>query len=523
MELTIGKRKIEYTEVDKVSFFSALFFGVITHLYAMTNKLPAIDDLSCINSYGAGAYVGRWFLEVVGLAKHKIFGNYSAPAWNGLVTLLFVAVASVLLCRILELTSKKAALLTGTLMAVFPVLTSFMLYIYTAYYYCLGLVLVLLGVYIEKQNLSWKNWIIGSACIALGIAIYQAFLPFAISLFLVIVFLNTIKLNAKTKQVYGSGFASLASILFSVVLYLIPATPLRALLHIEAGDIKGAGSIGSVFAEKGLGIVPYLYKTFLYPITTDFYGLTSRIWLRVLVAGVYAMTLVILLWVVIGTIKRKKWGIASAQVLSMLLLPIGLHSIYAMVEEKYFYTLMFYSEVLVFLIPVALLEQRQVKEKLKPLLNKVVNGYMAFTICMAALLYTIQASGVYLEMDLSLRAMQSYYTSVITQIKSLEDYDSNYPVVFLGTSDDPTLYGLEDAYFKSVRIGGSYDSKSGIQNVFLDLFLQQYCGYDQKFQFNIDGVDMEKVADMPCYPKPGSIAVIDERIVIKFSDLKETR
>lgn len=518
MELTIGKKRIEYTEADKASFLSALFWGIITHLYALTNKLPAIDDLSCINSYGAGVYVGRWFLEILGLAKHKIFGNYSAPAWNGLVTILFVALASVILCRILELSTKKPAILTGMLMAVFPVLTSFMLYIYTAYYYCFGLVLVLLGVYVEKQKLSWKNWTIGSALIALGIAIYQAFLPFAITLFLIIVFLNTMKPEAESKHIYAGGLASLGSILFGVVLYLLPAAPMRILLNVEAGDIKGAGNVGSVFFEKGIGIVPYLYKTFFYPIAGGFYGLTSKIWLRVLLVGVYALTIAIMVYVIVKMIQRKQWGIVSAQILSVLLLPIGLHSIYAMVEEKYFYTLMFYSEVLLFLIPIALLEQEQIRETLKPVLYKIASGYMVFTIAMAGLLYTIQAGGVYLEMDLSLRAMQAYYTTVITQIKSLDDYDPNYPVAFIGTADDPTLYALEEYYFKLVKIGGSYDSKSGIQSVFLDLFLQQYCGYNQEFQFDLEGIDPQHVSAMPCYPKAGSIAVVDNRIVVKFSD-----
>ncbi|MBR1849284.1 MAG: glucosyltransferase domain-containing protein [Lachnospiraceae bacterium] len=519
----MNKKWEQCTVVDKYALFSALITGLFTHLYALTNKIPAIDDLMCVNSFGAGTVYGRWFLEVIGLVKHKLFGNYSAPAWNGIIAILFVGVSAALLCRIFEVKTKLVAALTGMILVTFPAMTSYMLYAYTSYYYCLALALILYAVYLEKQKQNVKTFLIASILIAMGIGIYQAFLPFAIVAFLVILFTDITNDKAVVMATIKKGMFFVLSIIISLLIYSLSNTVLQRVMGIEAGDYKGAGDFGSVLISKRIGIIPYIYHSLIELVTENYYGLTSKPWLGFLIAGLYILVAVIWIYQVVALINKKKSGIAILLVIIGLLLPIGLHSLFIMVEEQYFYTLMLYSDVMLFIIPLVLVEKSMEQSQTNSQLLKCAKLYVVSTTMLACILYSIEASGVYLEMDMSWRSAQAYYTTVVTQIKSLDDYNPDYPVVLVGNTQDSTLYDLEEAYFLPVSIGGARGTKDTVKGVFLDLFLEQYCGYTQKFELDSSNVDEVKLRDMPCYPMPGSIAVIDDRIVVKFSDSKETR
>lgn len=507
-----------YTDVDKYTFFSTLIIGLFTHLYAITNKLPAIDDLSCVNSYGAGSGLGRWFLDVVGLIKHKVFGNYSAPAWNGIVAILFIAISAVILCRLLELKSKMAGILVGAVMATFPAVTSYMLYAYTSYYYCIGLTLILFGVYVEKKKQTWKTFLFGCLLLSMGVGSYQAFLPFAVTIFLIILFMDIVGEECDIKQEVKKGFFFLISVLVSLLVYYVANAVIQKALGVIPGDYKGAGRFGSVIIEKKVGVIPYIYQTLLALVKENFYGITSKPWLSVLVGGLYVLVAVIWVGQIIRLIRNKRRDLAILLIIVGLLLPLAIHSLFIMVEAQYFYTLMLYSDALLFIIPLALLENTEVEKTIKKPFYNISKWFVNITVILACLLFSIQASGVYLEMDMSLKATESYYTTIITQIKSLEDYNPEYAVVFVGNSVDPTLYDLEEAYFQPVAIGGARGTKETVRGVFLDLFLEQYCGYTQKVELNGNHVDGEVLSKMPCYPNPGSIAVVGERIVVKFSE-----
>jgi hypothetical protein len=91
-------------------------------------------------------------------------------------------------------------------------------------------------------------------------------------------------------------------------------------------------------------------------------------------------------------------------------------------------------------------------------------------------------------------------------------------VILAGSLEDPTLFDLQDAYFEQVNIGGAYGTEDMVKRVDLNLFFKQYLGYDQCISRDASQVDSDKLKMMPFYPMPGSIQVIDKKIVVKFSN-----
>ena len=44
---------------------SGILWGIITHAYMLTNKLPNWDDINNVGGYAVGSEFGRWFLKYV--------------------------------------------------------------------------------------------------------------------------------------------------------------------------------------------------------------------------------------------------------------------------------------------------------------------------------------------------------------------------------------------------------------------------------------------------------------------------
>ena len=503
----------QINKTDRIAFVVAMVSGVLTHLYALANKLPTFDDLMCLNSFGGGLSLGRWGLEILGLAKHKLFGNYSTPSINGLLTIFFVAVAAVLLCRLLEIQNRMDVVITSVLLTVFPVITGYMTFVYTAYYYCFALDVMLVGLYFIKNRASATGLVLGAILIGVSVGIYQAYLPFAITLLLCLLLLMTIR-EEKPTIVVKEGVAYLVTIMGSLLLYFVVNSVLQAVTGIKMSAMKGGERVGSVLLDKKLGIIPYIYASFLKLISENYYGITGKNWLRVGMVLLLLITVLLMVYLIVKSFQQKKRGIAWLQILIAVLLPLALHSLYAMVEEQYFYTLMLYTDVMLFIIPVMLLEHVDLQQRV----GIITKGIVGVILVYASILYMVQANATYLQMDLGLSAAKSYYTTLITQIKSVDNYNPDYPVVIVGHVDDPTIFDLHNAYFNDVEIGGAYGSSEAVKGMYIDLFLKQYCGYDQNVTTDAREVNREVLQEMKCYPQMGSIQVLKNRIIVKLSD-----
>ena len=94
------------------------------------------------------------------------------------------------------------------------------------------------------------------------------------------------------------------------------------------------------------------------------------------------------------------------------------------------------------------------------------------------------------------------------------------PVAFVGKNDDKTVLHLQEEIFynldKSVFRDAIYMTSN---DYYWKQYMSLYCGFDFLEAGNIeDMVDYEKVRQMPEYPNFGSIQVIGDIVVVKFSN-----
>jgi hypothetical protein len=160
---------------------SALVYGMLVHLFALTNILNNHDNIaSQPGGYGMGVDMGRWFLEVLGRLFDKVGLNYNLPSINGVIYIALLAAAAALLVSALKIRSRISAALIGALFVAFPTVTTTMIYRYTAFFYGVSTLLAVLAVWV----LGRFRWSVAVSALLIGISmgIYQAYVPLTIGL-----------------------------------------------------------------------------------------------------------------------------------------------------------------------------------------------------------------------------------------------------------------------------------------------------------------------------------------------------
>ena len=100
---------------------AVLICGLVTHGYILTNKISYHDD--SVNYFGVGTTFGsgRWALGLIQKFLTKIdFFNYSSSWWNGLLSILLVAVCAMILSELFQIKHTGYAVLVGVLLISFP-------------------------------------------------------------------------------------------------------------------------------------------------------------------------------------------------------------------------------------------------------------------------------------------------------------------------------------------------------------------------------------------------------------------
>ena len=495
----------------KIAFGSTIIWGLIAHLYMFMNKLPNYDDLM-INSFGATFRLGRWFLWVIGAIAYHLELVYSLPWINGLVSLVLIACANAMIIELLQIDNKWIiGIICGVLVA-YPSWTGTFFFMFTAPYYALAIVLAVLAVYyiVRKHNLGF---IIGMLCLSCSLGIYQAYLPFTAGLLVIVLILQLYK-EEEWRKVFKEGIRYLIFLLLTVGLYYVITRISLFITKQSFADYKGLGELGK-FSWKDT-----VCNIFGYSVANIF---TNKLEICHNLLGKAGYLIVIMAFLIGMIITCRQWIKQKKIANAILLIVLGIsfwtaiNAIYIMCQdENSIYVLMVYSYSLLFILPVSALEYIIEKCGSNPIL--VIEEYiLSLTILVVAINYCHFANAEYLAMDLSLQQAESYYTTLITQIKSVPEYTTDMPIA-LGQKggfilEDQTLYNNEvlSSFYLKCR------DNSLVNTYNKELMLTYYLGFEPEY-VSIESVDPEVVDKMPVYPNEGSIQVIDGTIVVKLTE-----
>nr|MCR5278056.1 glucosyltransferase domain-containing protein [Lachnospiraceae bacterium] len=241
---TVNLIKKNMDPATTASLAGAFAAGLLTHMSVMVSDIPNHDGLASVYSNQDLLTSGRWFLQFAcGISSY-----YALPWLIGVLSLIYIAVASAFTVKILDIRRPLYAALAGVILAVFPALASDFAYVFTMDGYMLGMLLSVIAVYLVGRG-KW-GFVLGGVLLSLSVGTYQAYLAVAMILCLYKA-IGVLFDKEDKKALRIAKYPCMGAI--GLVLYYAVLKVLLAVRHTSLADYQGIGGEGA-----GTGIITRL-------------------------------------------------------------------------------------------------------------------------------------------------------------------------------------------------------------------------------------------------------------------------
>lgn len=504
-------RKIDWKQPQWTCVLAAMICGSIAHLFGLVNVMHNLDNIGQQPAgYGTGVTSGRWLLSLLGDLTGLLRSNYNLTLVNGLAFLLLIALSAGIIVLTLGIRDRRSAALVGMLMSVFPTVVCTMYFRYTTIYYGIAILLAVLAAWMLDRRKY--GLLLSALCVAGSMGIYQAYVPFTIALFVMVLLRKTLE-GEGFWNVVRQGLKDCAALILGLIFYYLCLKICLKLYHTELSDYNGVQSM----YHYPLSALPGQIKEAIYSVVTlplnNYCGLANLPYIRLCYVAIGLMSAGMAAGVLLMRIRR--WDSTAMAAVLVVLFVVAVNFIVIMCPNSWLYTLMVYPFALIGCVPLMLLEVLPEGQKSKQqLARKLVSIVLALLIFGYAYDTNIGYTAVYYATC----QVENYVTSLVTQVRMTEGFTTDLEWAFLGTVEDPLLHsawGYEHWFLGSMSAGDllSWDSYWH--------WIQQYCGYTVPLAG--DGAEQElweneTVRQMPCWPNAGSIKVVDNYVVIKFQE-----
>lgn len=488
---------------------AALVCGVVVHLFGLVNILHNSDDIDQQpGGYGTGVTSGRWLLSLLGDLVDKLRGNYNLPVVNGLLFLLLLAMAAGLMVGVFRIHSRGMAAWMGMALVVFPSVQSILTFRYTAVYYGLAVVLAVLAAWVlERHRLGW---LVSAVLVGLSLGLYQAFIPITIGVFVLRLLQLTLSGQTRAGEIIRRGLICCGVLALGLALYFVGLKLTLALYGTQLSDYKGVDHMGVHSLGELAGLVKMAYYVFLTMPLRNHWGLAGSPVLK----GIYVLLGCLSVGMVARLLAGRDWASRLVAAALCLVFPLAAGFVIIMCPEGDLYTLMVYGYVMVPCAPVVLLSCFPEEGRGKKGLTRAV----AWCLALVVFCYGYQTNVNDTAMYYFTRQVENYVSSLLTQVRMTEGFDTQKKWAFLGRISDPLL----GSYWQyELEFGGGELPQVMLDRPAWSSWLRSYCGYMPPMASDAEAAtlaDSPEVRQMPCWPDSGSIRVIGDTVVIKLSE-----
>ena len=493
LELLAEKLREKVHEM-RVPVAACLLFALAAYMFVFTNKLLNLDEIAGLFGKGETFTSGRWALRLTSF----FFPDYSMPWINGLLSVFLLTTAVCLVIDVFEIQSRMEQILLAGLLMTFPSQTLTYTYMFTCAPYALALLLAVASVYLTLQG-GKGRFALGIVCLCLSLGIYQAYLSVTASLYVVYCIKMTIDGEKESKDVVKCGILCVVSLILSLAAYFIVNKLVMRFAAAEYNSYAEAAwntdikSLLSGLRVAFTAFFGYFYKGYYHLVPTKFSMLLH-------IASLVLIAMPLTQWL----FRCKDTGRRVLLIALLFLFPFSVNCIYIISAQRH--TLMLTSFTSVYVLAALVWEMTDRKK-----LRSALAGCLALMI-VCNIFY---ANRLYLKMKLEYEEAYSFYTGLITRVKSTEGYDADTMLILSG--DAGNLVYHADEIDTSDLVG----VMEGLLNIYSRYdFLRYYVGYDYN-PIDWDGwaaLDKaDEVAKMPLYPYDGSVRKFGDYMVVKLS------
>lgn len=492
---------------------SALVYGMLVHLFALTNLLHNHDNIaSQPGGFGLGVDMGRWFLEILGRFFDKAGLNYNLPSVNGMIYIALLAVAAALLVSVLKIRSKVSAVLIGGLFVAFPTVTATMIYRYTTIFYGISAVMAVMAVWVFRKFRG--SLLVSAVLIALSMGIYQAYVPLTIALFVLQLICEGLRGEADAKQLVLHGLADCLALVLGLGLYFVGSEISVALFGQDLVDYQGVSTMGSITVSQLPRLVINALKAVCCLPQRDYCGVANRALMRIAYLLLGISSVAMMLWIFVKKIKNIGTCIITGLLLVAFILAVGFVEV--MVPDGWIYTLMVFSFSLLACAPLAFLEclPEADKKKLTELFRKAV----ILLVVLLVFFYGYYANVNYTAVYFAGEQIDNYLSGVVLRTTMTEGFTTDKQWALMGDIQDPLF---DSPWQEEISYTGLGFTQYLLNQYSRRDWIENYIGYDiprADAETIAALAETEEVRAMPCYPNAGSIRVIGDVVVVKFGE-----
>lgn len=451
--------------------------------------------------------------------------NYNIPMVNGLLALFLLSVSACLIIDVLDIQSVPLCCVFAGVFISFPVVTSSMFFMYVVEYNTLAAFLAILAVWLARKY-RWAGLVCGAICTAVSLGIYQAYLPMTASLFVILLLKEVLTGKSKWQTVLYREILDFLTMVLGFLAYYGCMKWTLAKYGAELSDYQGINNMGNLSLSTLPGILKRVVGDIVKMPFIDYYGVSSTVVVRIAIVILALISfggIVYLLW-----LKKARVSLILECVLLCMIFPLAVNGITIMCSESEIYTMMVYGSVFIFLVPVMVMDLivQNADVKINKLSRRKLYLYGRNSVAALLILVTVQyvwlSNGNYMAMYYNTEQTKAYLSSMLTQVRMTEGFNTSLSWAFIGKVSDDTFHNQwKDSNKFHYGRNGVTEEKSLVNYYSRKSWFWHYMGYVPTLVDNNTVKELKKdpyVKNMPCYPDYGSIAVYKDTVIIKLSD-----
>ena len=511
-----------FTFDRRLAFFVTFICGMLLHFNQYSQLLLTTDAIGL----GASGYnlsiwlirIGRWLM---GLLAPILKLGINSILFNTIIVFITQGIISIHLNEILKIKSKVLIVLNSLILVGIPYITNVMLF--QVYEFNIAFLFSILSAKYLYKNTK-KDYIIGSVFLILTLGIYQSDIAVTLTLIVYQYFMDYMIRNEKLKDIFLKLINVMSIFIISIVIYYIISQVFLIVFNVTSADYGGFSKIGTNIIES----LPFrikkcyldFYQYFIFSGNKENYtlNLINNQYYHLNIVNIIMFALFFINMILI--LKKKKQSDLKLIVLMifLLILPILLNIIELAMDiyfkfnitmsAMYVLPILFYSSTIEHIVENKCLNNKTIK--------RIYIYVEIFVLVFISYVYAYMGDATYISIKKNYSNFYNTFYSVIERIEEDKDYVKGMPVYFAGVDSLDWESNLEIYTISNLNRIGVVGT---VSEAVLPTFLKEEFNFEYKIVNENELINNLEFQQMKKWPDKNSIKVINDIMVVKFSDL----
>lgn len=502
--------------IQKKTFCLAAGCMLFVHFYMFVNKLINHDELWSLLSNNEMTTSGRWALRYFTALSSAV----SMPWVNGALCTFLFALTCCVLVSLLRIRRMLSAALLSFSLAAFPSSAATLTYCFQADGSFFGIFLATFAVWLMRR-FRWGG-IPALLCIGVSVGIYQAYFSFSAALCVLVLALDVLDDHSDLRALLLRGLYYVAVLLVGIGFYFIGLRLRLDALHTTLTEYQGIAQMGVVSVEQIVQAVGEAYRQFFRYYLENCRQFHYRISMPIAWTGGLAGLMAVAVLALRTQVHRKPLRLLLLIVL-IVLIPLGCNLVYVMAPGSVVHSVMMYPLVLapIFLIVLAERLCEHISSGIAWALSVIILLSCTFFAYNDALL----VNQGYMRQQIATQQAIAYTNRLAMRLENIEGYTLHTPVAPAGTPALDTVRDPLENYAGLRHLTGMVSGDILIHSYSFARLPMDYLGLPNPW---MQGEELsaflaqhaDAIEAMPLYPAAGSIALMDDVLVVHFGDVE---